>query len=102
MLRDKYDYLILYYSGGSDSWTVLNTFLENNIKLDCVYVRWPFKAENSYTPNTVNQTAYNFMSEWDFVIKKDLEWLAQEHPEIRIETADWMEGVTADCTTREV
>lgn len=102
MLRDKYDYLILYYSGGSDSWTVLNTFLENNIKLDCVYVRWPFKAENSYTPNTVNQTAYNFMSEWDFVIKKDLEWLAQKHPEIRIETADWMEGVTADTFNDDI
>jgi hypothetical protein len=96
MLRDKYDYLILYYSGGSDSWTVLNTFLENNIKLDCVYVRWPKKAENSYTPNTVNQTAYNFMSEWDFVIKKDLEYLAQKHPEIRIEVADWMDGIDID------
>lgn len=93
MLRDKYDYLILYYSGGSDSWTVLNTFLENNIKLDCVYVRWPKKAENSYTPNTDNRTAYNFMSEWDFVIKKDLEWLALNHPEIRIEVSDWMDGV---------
>ena len=30
-LREKYDYLILNYSGGSDSWTILNTFLENNI-----------------------------------------------------------------------
>lgn len=96
MLRDKYDYLVLYYSGGSDSWTVLHTFLENNIKLDCVYVRWPFKAENSYTPNTANRTAYNFMSEWDFVIKKDLEWLAQTHPEIQIEVADFMDGVDAN------
>jgi hypothetical protein len=93
MLRDKYDYLILYYSGGSDSWTVLNTFLENNIKLDCIYVRWPKKAENTYTPNTVNRTAFNFMSEWDFVLKKDLEWLAQAHPGIRIEVADWADNI---------
>jgi hypothetical protein len=96
MLRDKYDYLVLYYSGGSDSWTILNTFLENNIRLDCVYVRWPMKAENTYTPNTDNRSAYNFMSEWDFVIKKDLEWLSQSHPEIKIELADFMEGVGAD------
>jgi hypothetical protein len=93
MLRDKYDYLILYYSGGSDSWTVLNTFLENNIKLDCIYVRWPKKAENTYTPNTVNRTAFNFMSEWDFVLKKDLEWLAQAHPGIRIEVVDWTDNI---------
>lgn len=94
MLRDKYDYLILYYSGGSDSWTVLNTFLENNIKLDCIYVRWPKRAENSYVPNTANRSAFNFMSEWDFVLKKDLEWLAQAHPEITIEFEDWTDDLT--------
>jgi hypothetical protein len=33
-LRDKYDYLILSYSGGADSWNVLKTFDENNIHLD--------------------------------------------------------------------
>ena len=32
-LRDKYDYLILCYSGGSDSWTILNTFLKHKITL---------------------------------------------------------------------
>lgn len=33
-LRDMYDYIILYNSGGSDSTTVLNAFLDNNIPLD--------------------------------------------------------------------
>lgn len=33
-LRDSYDYLILYNSGGSDSTTVLNAFLDNNIFVD--------------------------------------------------------------------
>ena len=33
-LREKYDYLVLMYSGGIDSHTVLETFLQNNIKLD--------------------------------------------------------------------
>lgn len=33
-LRDKYDYIVLQYSGGPDSQNVLHTFLENNIKLD--------------------------------------------------------------------
>ena len=40
-LRDSYDYLILNYSGGSDSHNILHTFLKNNIKLDCIYVQWP-------------------------------------------------------------
>jgi hypothetical protein len=33
-LRDKYKYLILAFSGGSDSVQVLNTFLKNNIFID--------------------------------------------------------------------
>ena len=32
-LRDSYDYLILYYSGGADSHNVLMSFINNNIKL---------------------------------------------------------------------
>ena len=33
-LREKYDYIILHFSGGADSTNILQTFLENNIKLD--------------------------------------------------------------------
>lgn len=90
-LRDSYDYLVLYYSGGSDSWNVLNTFLKNNIKLDCVYVWHPVKAtdKNLYTPNQFDLSDNNHVSEWDFVIKRDLEWLAAHHPEIHIEIGDW-------------
>jgi hypothetical protein len=33
-LREKYDYIILCYSGGADSWNVLQTFDKNNIHLD--------------------------------------------------------------------
>jgi hypothetical protein len=33
-LRDKYDYLVLWYSGGADSANILDTFVNNGIKLD--------------------------------------------------------------------
>lgn len=35
-LREQYDYVCLFYSGGSDSSVALQVFLENNIKLDDV------------------------------------------------------------------
>lgn len=91
-LRNQYDYLALSYSGGSDSWNVLNTFIENKIKLDCVVVRWPLKVVGKvYTPNRSDTSAFNFLSEWDFVIQKDLQWIATHHPDIRIEVVDWFE-----------
>jgi hypothetical protein len=33
-IRHKYDYIVLMYSGGIDSHTILETFLENNIRID--------------------------------------------------------------------
>jgi hypothetical protein len=90
-LRDKYDYLILNYSGGCDSWNILKVFLDNNIKLDQVMVCWPFKASNIFKPNIKDVSASNFMSEWDFTTKPDLEWLSKTHPEIKIELIDWAE-----------
>lgn len=95
-LRDTYDYLVLYYSGGSDSWNILNTFLKHNIKLDCVFVHQPMKAidKNIYVPNSLNVSGYNNFSEWDLVIKKDLDWLTNTHPEIHIEIGDWTDSLT--------
>lgn len=94
-LRDSYDYLILHYSGGSDSWNILNTFLKNNIKLDCVLVSRPKRMtdKNLYTPNVHDITGYNMSSEWDIVIKKDLTWLAAHYPNIKIEISDWTEAL---------
>lgn len=94
-LRDKYDYLVLYYSGGSDSLNILKTFLSNNIKLDCVYVLHPEAAANRniYVPNQNDTSGYNQISEWDLTIKHDLESLRLSHPEIHIEIGDWANSV---------
>jgi hypothetical protein len=33
-IRNNYDYVVLMYSGGADSWQVLNSFVSNDIKID--------------------------------------------------------------------
>ena len=33
-IRDNYDYIVVWYSGGPDSWCVLDSFIKNNIKVD--------------------------------------------------------------------
>lgn len=90
-LRDTYDKLVLYYSGGSDSWQILRTFLKYNIKLDAIFCLRPVKATDKliYTPNANDVSANNNMSEWDYIIKPDLEWLRTHHPNIHIEIGDW-------------
>ena len=93
-LREKYDYLILYFSGGADSYNILRTFLDNNIRLDEVCVKWPKKVLDAnvsvYNPNTLDTSAFNYISEWDFAIKPVLAEIAQTHPGINIEIVDWL------------
>lgn len=46
-LRDKYDYIVLFYSSGADSRNALDAFIHNDIKLDEVasYVNYEATAE---------------------------------------------------------
>jgi hypothetical protein len=44
-LREHYDHLVLFYSGGADSHTILQTFIKNKIKIDEVFVYGAFQAE---------------------------------------------------------
>jgi hypothetical protein len=89
-LRDTYDYLILYYSGGSDSHNILRTFIDNDIKLDEVCITWPVAMIGSsfYKPNYTDVSARNHVSEWDYAIKPTLDWLKNKHPNIKITVKD--------------
>jgi hypothetical protein len=102
-LRDEYDYLILYFSGGSDSYNVLRSFIDNNIKLDEVCVKWPMLAVDKelYIPNTTDTSAFNYLSEWNYAIKPVLESLKQTHPEIKIEIVDWTDNFNSKIYTEE-
>jgi hypothetical protein len=44
-LREAYDHLVLFFSGGVDSWNILHTFIKNNIRLDEIYMFGAFEAE---------------------------------------------------------
>lgn len=47
-IRDSYDYVVVFYSGGADSWNIVNTFIDNNIKLDEIAHCWSLKGDDSY------------------------------------------------------
>lgn len=103
-LRDEYDYLILYFSGGADSYNVMRSFIDNGIKLDEVCVKWPMVTVKSgiYTPNTDDLSSRNTLSEWDYAIKPILEWLSQNHPEIKINVVDWTEDFSDKLYSEEL
>ena len=102
-LRDKYDHLVLHYSGGADSHNILHTFLTNNIKLDEICVKWPKPLRDGkfYTPNSADKSARNAVSEWDFAIKPTLDWLASNRPDIKITIIDYASNLSQKLTLVE-
>jgi len=103
-LRDEYDYLIVYFSGGGDSYNVIRSFVDNGIKLDEVCVKWPMAAIKAevYTPDPNNTDPRNTLSEWDYAIKPKLEWLSQNHPDVKINIVDWTEDFSEKSYTLEL
>lgn len=88
-LREKYDYLILAYSGGADSDNILKTFQYNNIKLDEVWTDWPSSLieKSNYVP-TFSTEKTNMAIEWFAVVKPELDKLSKENPKIKIHVSD--------------
>jgi hypothetical protein len=56
-IRKKYDYLVLMYSGGSDSSNILDTFVNNNIKLDECASFWAQGADKDFTSHFSTEVA---------------------------------------------
>lgn len=88
-LREKYSYLICNWSGGVDSTNMIESFINNNIKLDEIVVAWPVKYLEGRYKVSRNPAGENFMSEWELAIKPKLKWLETEHPEIKLTIADY-------------
>jgi len=57
-LRDRYDYIVLMYSGGADCQNILDTFVNNDIKLDEVasYVNYEATGDKN---NFLNAEIFN-------------------------------------------
>lgn len=96
-LREKYDYLILAFSGGADSDNMLKAFIDNNIKIDEVWCDWPHHAikKSGYVLNT-SKSATNMPSEWFMVIEPALQQLAKSNPEIKIHLSDCTKSPTEE------
>lgn len=73
-LRDQYDYLVLWFSGGADSTNILNAFLDNNIKLDEVASYVNYEATSS-KHNWLNGEIYNVAAPTITLAKEKQPWL---------------------------
>ena len=101
-IRDEYDYVIVNFGGGQDSWTVLNSFLSNNIHVDEVYTRWNF-AERKYRdadPNNTHES--NLGSEFEYATLPVLEHIKKNYPRTNVVIDDFSECFESDFTENTI
>lgn len=72
-LREKYDYLILFFSGGKDSLNILMTSINNNIFIDEIVVYYPFAMEKYFNNKEIDSD--NLYSEIEYAAKPILKML---------------------------
>jgi hypothetical protein len=66
-IRDSYDYVVVMFSGGADSTTVLNSFFKNNIKVDEIvvnqWIKYQDNGAESYMNAEITHAAMPFLKE---------------------------------------
>lgn len=66
-IRNKYDYVVIFYSGGADSDNIVNTFIRNNIKIDEIATYTYSAADsdpNSFFNSELSKVAYPQIAKW--------------------------------------
>jgi hypothetical protein len=100
-LRDKYDYLILSFSGGSDSTQILNTFLKNNIFIDEIQIQHYEKSVDKLGEDFVaNDTELLEFLEYRYAALPMLEKVRQVSPKTKITSIDTSDYAFNDATTK--
>ena len=92
-IRDKYDYLIMHYSGGSDSHNMLTVFYENHVHIDEILVAFPIKYFETQTVASLSRSARDSQNEWFHVVKPDLAWIAKNLPQTKITIYDYTDDM---------
>ena len=89
-LREQYDYLVMYYSGGADSTNALHAFIDNNIFIDELIMHLPAPVEK--TVNGYDTSNLNYYSEVEYAAIAHLKKYKNNlHPDTKIKVKDFSE-----------
>lgn len=88
-LREKYDYLVLNYSGGSDCHNILMSFYRQGLLLDEIVSNWIFDASRKLTVYDSRVISpWNQNAEFELGVKQKLDWVRNHMPRTRVSVYD--------------
>lgn len=93
-IREEYDYVILSYSGGSDSHNILESFLRQGLFIDEIVTNWALDITSNYivTDEKVKD-AWNNNAEFYLHTKNQLDYIKNKSPNTRITLLDTSKSI---------
>jgi hypothetical protein len=88
-IREQYDYIIVFCSGGADSTQTLYSFLKNGIKVDEVYAGAPISGLKNWKNNDLTIDNKNVISETFYTQLPFLEKIKSQYPDVKITVNDY-------------
>lgn len=86
-LRDKYDYIVLFWSGGADSDTVMHSFIDNDIKLDEIVSYGNYEASSDKTDFMNSEMFYRTLPQVQY-LKDTHPWMTFRIVDLSQDTVD--------------
>lgn len=84
-IREEYDYVVLCYSGGSDSHNILESFIRQDLHIDEIISNWPLNITESILGNNIN---HNVSAEFKLNAADKLNYIKNKCPNTKIRMLD--------------
>jgi hypothetical protein len=88
-IRDKYNHIVLHFSGGSDSHNILSHFYKYNIHVDEILIAAPVEYYDKFTVANNSVEAKDMHNEWYHVLLPDIKWISDKMPATKITLYDY-------------
>lgn len=92
-IRDTYDYVVVFCSGGADSTNVIMSFVNNGIRVDEIIVSAPTSGLNNFKANNINTDSTNHISEIKYAAFPLVAEIKAKCPDIKITINDMFDNI---------
>jgi hypothetical protein len=92
-IRERYDYVIINYSGGADSQTLVDAFLDAGCHIDEIVTMWNRKYVRSISRDVRCTDVRNLEAEFDLTTNPGLDRIRQRSPHTKISYRDICDSV---------
>jgi len=92
-IRDEYDYVLMFLSGGADSTNMFNAFVKNGLHVDEVVASAPLSGLRDWKSNKQDQSVENTIDETFITQLPFMQKIKDTYPKIKVTLHDYFEDM---------